>query len=82
MYFSTEELDHTVKLAERFFLQNNLFKFKKPNTKSTKTNHYILLTNVSIKHLGGGKSSSQTNTSQTLTSVIQVMSTKLAERWK
>ena len=53
MYFSTEELDHTVKLAERFFLQNNLFKFKKPNTKSTKTNHYILLTNVSIIHLGG-----------------------------
>ena len=33
----------------RFFAQNNLFNFKKRDTKNTKTNHYILLTNVSIK---------------------------------
>ena len=31
------------------FLQNNLFIFQKRDTKNTKTNHYILLTNVSIK---------------------------------
>ena len=31
------------------FLQNNLFKFKNGTQKSTKTNHYIFLTNVSIK---------------------------------
>ena len=33
----------------RFFAQNNLFNFKKRDTKNTKTNHYILLTNDSIK---------------------------------
>ena len=32
-----------------FFLQNNLFKFKNGTQENTKTNHYILLTNVSIK---------------------------------
>ena len=31
------------------FLQNNLLKFTKRDTKSTLTNHYILLTNVSIE---------------------------------
>ena len=30
------------------FLYNNLFKNSKRDTKNTKTNHYILLTNVSI----------------------------------
>ena len=66
------------------FLQNNLFNFKKRDTKNTKTNHYILLTNDSIKRCilpstdrvlrgGGGKSSDQTSTLQTRTSIIQVM---------
>ena len=65
------------------FLQNNLFKFKNGTQKNTKTNHYILLTNVSFKRciipssnrvlLGGGKSSSQTSTLQTLDSFIQVI---------
>ena len=69
-----------------FFLQNNLFAFKNGTQITTKTNHYILLTNVSIKRWiipssnrvllgGGGKSSSQTSTLQTRTSVIQVMRT-------
>ena len=65
------------------FLQNNLFNFKKRDTKNTKTNHYILLTNDSIKRCillstdrvlrGGGKISDQTSTLQTRTSIIQVM---------
>ena len=33
----------------RLFLQDNLFISNKRDTKITKTNHYILLTNVSIK---------------------------------
>ena len=68
----------------RLFLQDNLFISNKRDTKITNTNHYILLTNVSIKRCirpgsepgssGGGKSSNQTSTVQTITRVIQVMS--------
>ena len=56
--------------------------FQKQDTKSTKQNHYILLTNVSIKRCirpgsqpcsSGGQSSSQTSTLQTITRVIQVI---------
>ena len=56
-----------------YFLQNNLLSFQK---RDTKTNHYILLTKVSIKRCvdlvrtdvfwGGGKNSNRRSTLQTL----------------
>ena len=62
-----------------FFLQNNLFISKNGTQRIQKTNHYILLTNISIKRCiktsfetdllgGGGKSSNQTSTLPTETS--------------
>ena len=66
------------------FFAKQFIHSKNGTQKDTKTNHYILLTNVSIKRCiipgsepcssGGGKSSSQTSTLQTITRVIQVMS--------
>ena len=61
------------------FLQNNLFISNNGTQRIQKTNHYILLTNISIKRCiktsfetdllgGGGKSSNQTSTLQTETS--------------
>ena len=71
-------------MDKEFFLQNNLFISKMGQKMIQKTNHYTLLTNASIKRCikpgsepcssGGGKSSSQTSTLQTITCVIQVMS--------
>ena len=68
------EIIQTISIFAKQFI-----KLRKRDTKDTKTNHYKLLTNVSIKRCirpgssGGGKSSNQTSTLQTITHVIQVI---------
>ena len=67
------------------FFCKTIYSFQKRDTKITQTNDHILLTNVSIKRCirpgseptssGGGKSSNQTSTLQTITRAIQVIVT-------
>ena len=80
-------IKNTFFTVHNYFFAKQLIQIQKRDTKSANTNHYILLTNVSIKRcirpgshhilLGGGgegKSSNHTSTLQTIASVIQAIS--------